>query len=338
MPGTGRALVLGGGGLLGAMFQIGVLAELEKLQPERLRVDVIVGTSGGAVVAAFLAAGLPPSKLRELAPRFAPCNLTQVCWRSVLRWMSRAPLFALSRFRAAKRAGGASAAESLRALVEAAPSAILSLDPLEAFIARTLEERGVRDRFDALPGRLLVPAIDLDWGERVVFGGRGQTRATISRAVAASSAVPRVFRPVRIEDRDFVDGGLTDVLNMDLALRPGITEVLAIHAVVAPINDGRIRCLPSPGGGCGRISEQGYGAVSRQASKIGHMLVTHALAQMMGRLRPEVSIEMIQPDRLEMDLDDLMDFRSAARLLDEGARSAQKIIERGPGAWDEPVA
>ena len=63
-----RALVLGGGGLLGAMFQVGVLASLEKLDRRRGGFDLVVGTSAGAVVAALLAAGLTPAELRRMAP------------------------------------------------------------------------------------------------------------------------------------------------------------------------------------------------------------------------------------------------------------------------------
>jgi predicted acylesterase/phospholipase RssA len=65
---TRRALVLGGGGLLGAMFQIGVLAALEEADPDRTEFDLVVGTSGGAVVAALLAAGMRPTELRRMAP------------------------------------------------------------------------------------------------------------------------------------------------------------------------------------------------------------------------------------------------------------------------------
>jgi hypothetical protein len=51
----------------------------------------------------------------------------------------------------------------------------------------------------------------------------------------------------------------------------------------------------------------------RQSSKISHMLVTHALINLRGRARREVAIEIVQPDRLEVDLDGLMDFRVASR-------------------------
>ena len=287
-----RALVLGGGGLLGAMFQVGVLASLEKLDRRRADFDLVVGTSGGAVVAALLAAGLTPAELLRMAPSFAPGDLHALTTEGL----------------------------------DAAPSGTRSLDPLIEFLAGTLQQRGCRDRFDALPRRLLVPAIDLDWGERVVFGAGSLRSASVSRAVAASCAIPRLFAPVKVGDRDLIDGGIADLLNLDLALGPEISEVLAIHAVVAPINDGRRRCLPSPSGECGGIAEQGSEAVMRQASKIGHMLVTNTLIDLRGRARRTVTIEVLQPDRFAIDLHGLMDFRRASRLLDEGRRTAERYL------------
>ena len=321
-----RALVLGGGGLLGAMFQIGVLAVLEEADPRQTDFDLVVGTSGGAVVGALLAAGLRPAELRRMGPLFAPADLSRTCWRSLVAWLVRSPARVFARLREERRHGGRLLHDLTTAVLEAAPSGFLTLDPLIEFLAGTLRERGLEDRFDALPQRLVVPAIDLDWGERVVFGAGNLRAAAVSSAVAASCAIPRLFRPVTIGDRDLIDGGITDLLNLDLAFHPGIREILAIHAVVAPINDGQRRCLPSPSGRCGRIAEQGFGAVMRQASKIGHMLVTHALIDLRGRTRRDVAIQIVQPNRLEVDLDGLMDFSVASRLLTEGERAAHRFL------------
>ena len=64
----------------------------------------------------------------------------------------------------------------------------------------------------------------------------------------------------------------------------------------------------------------------RHASKIGHMLVTNALIDLRGRTRRDVAIEIVQPDRLEIDLDGLMDFRVASRMLVEGERAAKRLL------------
>ena len=64
----------------------------------------------------------------------------------------------------------------------------------------------------------------------------------------------------------------------------------------------------------------------RQASKIGHMLATNTLIDLRGRSRRDVAIEILQPDRLEVDLDGLMDFHAAARLLTDGERAARRFL------------
>ena len=75
-----------------------------------------------------------------------------------------------------------------------------------------LERSGAR--FD---GRLRVCCVDKRSGKRVVFGAPGAPRATVADAVTASCAIPWVFAPVRIGEREYVDGGVWSVTNLDAA-------------------------------------------------------------------------------------------------------------------------
>ena len=61
-----RALVLAGGGIIGVLYEIGVLAALEEAFPPgpfNQHFDLFVGTSAGAVTAAFVANGAQPSEM-----------------------------------------------------------------------------------------------------------------------------------------------------------------------------------------------------------------------------------------------------------------------------------
>ena len=69
-------------------------------------------------------------------------------------------------------------------------------------------------RFD---GRLRLVAVDRGSGRRVVFGDDGAPEASVADAVAASCAVPGLFAPVEIGDREYVDGGVWSPTNLDLA-------------------------------------------------------------------------------------------------------------------------
>ena len=76
---------------------------------------------------------------------------------------------------------------------------------------------------ERLRRRMAVVATDLATGEPIVF-----ERGDAGTAVRASSAVPGVFSPVRIADRDYVDGGLTHPVPVAVARRLGARKVLAV--------------------------------------------------------------------------------------------------------------
>jgi NTE family protein len=78
---------------------------------------------------------------------------------------------------------------------------------------------------------LAVVATDLRSGEPIVFQ-RGDT----GMAVRASSAVPGIFTPVRIGDRDYVDGGLTHPVPAGIARSLGADLVLAVDISAKPVN------------------------------------------------------------------------------------------------------
>jgi NTE family protein len=70
--------------------------------------------------------------------------------------------------------------------------------------------------------------VDKSSGRRVVFGAPGAPRASVADAVTASCAIPWVFAPVRIGGREYVDGGVWSVTNLDAAPARRETEVLCL--------------------------------------------------------------------------------------------------------------
>ena len=58
------------------------------------------------------------------------------------------------------------------------------------------------DDFRALDHELYLAATDLDTCERIVFGADGWDDVPISRAVRASTALPMVYKPVQVHDRE----------------------------------------------------------------------------------------------------------------------------------------
>jgi NTE family protein len=83
-------------------------------------------------------------------------------------------------------------------------------------------------RFD---GRLRVCAVDRRSGRRVVFGAPGAPLAEVADAVVASCSIPWVFEPVAIGGREYVDGGVWSVTNLDAAPAGRDTHVLCLDVL-----------------------------------------------------------------------------------------------------------
>ena len=212
-------LVLAGGGVIGEAWMTGLLAGIEDEAGADLRsVEAFVGTSAGAIVAARLAAGEP---LRRPARAGAPPAAEGETGRpGLLRtaarwgWAATSPLAPVA---TALSAPGGALVRS--AMLARAPDTGRTLGRLHAEIERS------GARFD---GRLRVCCVDKRSGKRVVFGAPGAPRASVADAVTASCAIPWVFAPVRIGDREYVDGGVWSVTNLDAAPARRQTEVLCL--------------------------------------------------------------------------------------------------------------
>jgi NTE family protein len=222
-------LVLGGGGVIGERWIMGVLAGIEDATGFDLRrCEYFVGTSAGSIVAARLAAGValnrPSATGTELEPASQPAPA-----EPQPRRLARA---------AVRRAG----AWTLAAWSPLAPTALAAAGPPGALARAAALSRGRRQtqtldqlgahieaqggRFD---GRLRVCTVDRHRGRRVVFGAPGAPFATVARAVQASCSVPWLFRPVIIGGEEYVDGGVWSATNLDVAPVGRDTHVLCLN-------------------------------------------------------------------------------------------------------------
>ena len=215
MPGVGgRALVLGGGGITGIAWELGLLAGLGERGLDLSGADLVVGTSAGSSVAAQITSGEPLEALyeRQLAPpageraaRLSPLVLARFG-------------FAFLRHRTDPRAARAAVGRF------ALETRTVSEDERLRVIASRLPRTEWPDR------RLLITAVDARTGEERIFDR--DAGASLVEAVAASCAVPGVWPPVTIGGRRYVDGGVRSSTNADLAA--GAERVV----VLAPISRG----------------------------------------------------------------------------------------------------
>ena len=103
-----------------------------------------------------------------------------------------------------------------------------------------------------LDAELYLTATDLDTTERVILGEGEWAEVPISRAVAASGALPMIYEPVEIAGREFIDGGILSTTNVDVAVERGAKFIVVINPLVPYVNDFRRtsrRCPASAHGG-----------------------------------------------------------------------------------------
>jgi len=92
-------------------------------------------------------------------------------------------------------------------------------EKLEAYVNRMVRDTAM----ERLRTPFYAVATDIASGRETVFG-KGNTGS----AVRASCAIPGIFRPVRIGDRTYVDGGVVSPVAVDAARRAGANAVIAV--------------------------------------------------------------------------------------------------------------
>ncbi|MER6998973.1 patatin-like phospholipase family protein [Streptomyces sp. NPDC000410] len=206
------ALVLGGGGLAGIGWEIGMLYGLARAGADPTGADLIVGTSAGSVVGAQLTAG--PLTLPELYGRQLADPDGEVPAGMGATVLARY-LWGVLRSRDAEAYGARMGRLALSTPTE--PEEVRRA----VFAERLLADDWPRAR------RLVVTAVDALTGEFRAFDR--ESGVPLLDAVGASCAVPGVWPPVTIGGRRFIDGGVRSSTNADLAL--GYDTVV----IVAPI-------------------------------------------------------------------------------------------------------
>lgn len=203
-------IALAGGGIRGAAH-IGVLAALEE---NGLTPSSIAGTSAGGIIAGLYASGVTPGRMKEIVLETS-------------------------------KSGAALADPDIGGIFSIVPglmkhrvfrcSGLLKGDRMESYLDGVTDGRSMR----SLPIRTVIPAVDLRtsltvaftnslFGLRPVQNVKWFTQARVSEVMRATSALPVIFQPKEIEGMCLVDGGISDVLPVDLLIAAGEPNVLAV--------------------------------------------------------------------------------------------------------------
>jgi len=312
------------------VYEIGCLRALEELLDRSvLDLDLYVGVSGGAFVASLLANGIAPAEMydeavgRSRGPlRLGRAPLFRLGLGEFLRRSARAPRVLRDGAAALLAGRGRRLPELALSLFELLPAGLLDNSGVREFLASLFGRRGLTDSFARLRRRLFIVAVDLDRGEAVAFGEKGRRRVPISHAVQASTALPGLYRPVRILGRDYVDGGVKKTAHANLAIRHGADLVICINPLVPILNEAVKGPLRGP------LSDKGVTYVLDQALRI----MLHGRMQYgMERYRaehPEVDFLLVEPARHDLRMFSYNIMRYGARrvLAEHGYRSVLRAF------------
>jgi predicted acylesterase/phospholipase RssA len=126
-----------------------------------------------------------------------------------------------------------SPSREIPALTNHIPTGLFDNSSLERWLRRSLERMRMPNDFREFTrkrGRqLYVTACDLDTADRVIFGADERHEVSISQAVQASTALPIFYRPARIGGVDYVDGGIRNTANIDVAIEKGADLVICYN-------------------------------------------------------------------------------------------------------------
>ncbi len=203
-------IALAGGGARGAAH-VGVLLALEE---DGLCPQSIAGTSAGSIVAGLYATGISPQQLKKIVINMSATGIYYLDL-DLLGIIKAIPQFIVNH------------KIDLNGLIKG--------DRLERFLSEQTNGKSIRDT----SVRTIIPAVDINSGDTIAYTNslanvnaidrvKWKTNILMSEAIRASCAVPAVFKPKLIDDMCLVDGGVTDVLPVDLLLATGEYNVLAV--------------------------------------------------------------------------------------------------------------
>ena len=202
-----RALVLGGGGVTGVAWELGILEGLRRSGVDLSDAELVIGTSAGSVVGARLCLGpiadayadQLADPVGEVAAKLGPTTMIKLAVLLARRTDEETKFKRIGK--AARAAGTGSPQERI--------------DVIRSRIGDP-----------AWPDRdLRITAIDIDHGRLTVFDRT--SGVSLLHAVAASCAVPLVWPPVEISGTTYVDGGARSPANADLAAGADTVVVIA---------------------------------------------------------------------------------------------------------------
>ena len=337
------ALVLAGGGMTGIAYELGALHALDcSLVDFNVNdFDIFVGTSAGAILSSLLANGFSPGMIlhavqgnhKDTRP-LARQDLWNLNIGRFFRAGSRIPgrLWRTGQ-RYVRDLRDSGLYGSLWVLLDLLPSSLYDGARLEIYLQEFITNLGGSNAFDELEKELNIIATRLDTGRRVVFNRENPVR--ISQAVAASAAVPGLYRPVELNGAAYVDGAVRGNASLDVAVERGATTVVCVNPVV-PF-DGRTPKHPANKATRDRFApeEASMQTIMAQAMRTRMQAGVHYHIKHLSAVYPEVDFYLIEPDKQDavMSVPNLMRYGDRFEIARHAFATVSQQLAENQAAW-----
>lgn len=347
-PRAKTALVLAGGGLTGIMYELGALRAINDLLVDVSvhDFDLYVGTSAGALVASSMANGIcPETVMQEMNSCVMGRDIMHFNTGEMVRRSLGLPKKTVEAWRHYWRnPKDTTLFDTLWFMLEGLPSAFYDTGGIDNYLKKILPALGGHNNFAELKKELFIIATDLGTGKRAVFSRYDQPEVPISKAIAASSAVPILYKPVRIGEREYVDGGLRGNASLDLAIEHGAKLVVCINPLV-PYDTDHGTPVPFLKAKRGErdqlfLSDKGMQAIANQVLRTVLHAGLHYHIKQLRQTHPDVDIILIEPrsDDYEMHFHNIMNFPARLTIAQHGYESVTSAVAEDYPAHREMLA
>jgi predicted acylesterase/phospholipase RssA len=229
-----------------------------------------------------------------------------------------------------------SPSRELPSLTNHIPTGFFDNQGLERWLRRNLERIRLPNDFQGFEEkrgrRLYIAACDVDTAERVIFGADENCDLNISQAVQASTALPIFYKPPRLNGVDYMDGGIRNTANIDVAIEKGAELIICYNPFRPFLNRIDDEQDASRHFSAGRyLSDRGLKVVINQVFRtLLHSRLKLALQRYLADRRFQGDIVLLEPRDGDAEFFAInpLAFWKRAQAIREGFESVRVTIEQ----------